>query len=586
MGPPRAGQPDLRLKWVSGVVVLVFVVFAGRLVQLQAFDAETLSAEALESRSATRTLPAHRGDILDTDGSVLATTVERRNITVDQTVVSEYNSKAAVPEDEKGAAGAAKKIAPILGESVGDVARTLAGNKRFNYVAKSVEPTVWSDISDLNIPGVYSEQASRRTYPADSVASNVLGFMNGEGEAVSGIEKSQDDLLSGTDGEMTYEKGKNGQQIATGLTTETDPVDGKDVQLTLDRDLQYKSQEALEAVVKKYDAESATLVALNPKSGEILALADAPGYNSNKPGDSDVANLRNRTLTDVFEPGSTNKVITAAAALEEGVVQPTSKLEVPYTLDRGAAGVISDSHEHATERLTFAGVLAQSSNTGTVEVGEKMSAKTMYEYLTRFGLGSKTGVGLGESSGILAGYQDWDGRTRLNVMFGQGVSVTALQSAEVFAAIANDGVRVAPKLIKAVSGADGKLVAEPEGKKTRVVSAKTAQQVRLMLESVVGEDGTAVDAEIKGYRVAGKTGTAQAYDEDCGCYSGYTASFVGMAPADDPELVVAVFVQKPEGDHYGGTVAAPVFQQIMSDALVSQGIEPTNTRKPDLALEW
>ncbi len=289
----------------------------------------------------------------------------------------------------------------------------------------------------------------------------------------------------------------------------------------------------------------------------------------------------------MFEPGSTSKVITAAAALEEGKVKPTTPLKVPYKLDRGAAGVISDSHDHPTEQLTFAGVLATSSNTGTVMVGERMSSQTMYEYLTKFGLGSKTGVGLVESAGILGTPEEWDGRTRLNVMFGQGVSVTALQSADVFATIANDGVRVQPKLVKAVTGADGRLEAEPDGKKTRVVSAKTAQELRLMLESVVSDDGTAVDAAIPGYRVAGKTGTAQRYSSECGCYDGsYTASFVGMAPADDPELVVAVFVQDPKNGHYGGTVAAPVFKEIMSLALTSQGIEPTGTKKPHLPLEW
>nr|WP_269327362.1 penicillin-binding protein 2 [Kineosporia mesophila] len=574
------------MRWVTGAVVLVFLVFAGKLLQLQAIDAEKLSAEALESRSITKPLPAHRGDILDTNGSVLATTVERRNITVDQTLVSAYNETAKVPNDEKGAVGAARKIAPVLNEPVAEVAQTLAGNKRFNYVAKDVEPTVWRDVSDLSLPGIFSESASRRTYPADSVASNVLGFINSQGEAQSGIERSQDELLNGTDGTLTYEKGKGGQQIATGMTTETEPVDGKDVQLTLDRDLQWKSQEALDKVVKDANAASATLVALNIRTGEILALADAPTYNANTPNKAKTADLGNRALTDVFEPGSTSKVITAAAAIEEGVATPSTHVTVPNRLDRGAAGVIRDSEEHGVEKLTFAGVLAKSSNIGTVKVGEKMSAQTMYDYLTKFGIGSKTGVGMTESAGILSPPGKWDGRTRLNVMFGQGLSVTALQSAEVFATIANDGVRVQPKLVKAVTGADGKLEPEPEGKKTRVVSTRTAEQVRLMLESVVGEGGTAVNAEIPGYRVAGKTGTAQAYDESCGCYNGYTASFVGMAPADDPALVVAVFVQQPQNGHYGGTLAAPVFQQIMSYALTLQGIEPTGAKMPDVPLEW
>nr|WP_269329025.1 penicillin-binding protein 2 [Kineosporia babensis] len=533
----------------------------------------------------TETLYAHRGDILDTEGTVLATTVERRHITVDQTLVPLYNKYAKVAESEKGVAAAARALAPVLDLPVADVQKSLEGTKRFGYVAKSVEPTVWRDVSALRIPGVIGVQASRRTYPAGSVASNVLGFINSEGKAVSGIESSQNELLHGTDGESSYERGSNGQPIATGVSSQTDPVDGKQVQLTLDRDLQFKAQEALEKVVKSSKADSAQLVVMK-RTGEILALADVPTFDSNSPGSSKVENRNNRALLDVFEPGSTSKVITAAAALEEGEVEPTTPMKVPYLLDRGAAGQIRDSHEHETEKLTFAGVLAQSSNTGTVMVGEKMSSQTMYDYLTKFGLGSKTGVGLAESAGILGTPQDWDGRTRLNVMFGQGLSVTALQSASVFATVANDGVRVQPKLIKAVTGADGQLEAEPAGEKTRVISQKTAEDLRLMLESVVSEDGTAVDAEIPGYRVAGKTGTAQRYSAELGRYDGYTASFVGMAPADDPELVVAVFVQNPTKGHYGGTVAGPVFQRIMTDALISQGIEPSGAKKRQFPLTW
>jgi cell division protein FtsI (penicillin-binding protein 3) len=584
LGPARAGNPDRRLRVTAVFVVVIFVVFAGRLVQLQTFDSDTLSAEALKARSHTTTLFAHRGDILDTDGNVLAQTVERRNITVDQTLVPLYNENAAVSGDDKGAAGAARKLAPILRLSIAAVARALVGSKRFAYVAKDVEPTVWSDVSALLIPGIYSEQASRRTYPGASVASNVLGFMNGAGVPQSGIEKAQNKLLSGKDGTITYEQGKNGQQIATGLTTETEPVDGKNVQLTLNRDLQFKAQEALNTLKKTAEADSVSLVAMRP-DGEILALADAPTFDSNDPGKAKIANLGNRSLATAFEPGSTSKVITAAAAIQEGVATPTTKLIVPGSID-APGGPIHDSEVHGDEKLTFAGVLAKSSNVGTVKIGERMSATTMYDYLRKFGLGSKTGVGLSESAGFIGSPQTWDGRTRLNLLFGQGISVTALQSASVYATIANDGVRVAPKLIKAVTGADGKLDPEPAGKATRVVSAKTAEEVRLMLEGVVGDGGTATTAEIPGYRVAGKTGTAQAYDASCGCYSGYTASFVGMAPADDPKLVVAVYVQNPKNGHYGGTLAAPVFQQIMSYALTIEKIEPTGTKKPVLPIEW
>ena len=585
LGPARAGNPDRRLRVTAVFVVVVFVVFAGRLVQLQTFDSGTLSAEALKHRSTTKPLYAHRGDILDTNKVVLAQTVERRNIVVDQTLVPLYNENAAVPGDQKGVTGATTKLAPLLNLSPAVVAKSLTGAKRFGYVAKDVEPTVWTAVSELNIPGIFGRQASRRTYPGASVASNVLGFMNGAGVPQSGIEKAQNKLLSGKDGTLTYEAGKGGQQIATGLTTETQPVDGKNVQLTINGDIQFRLQELLNETKKTADADSVSAVVMNPQTGEVLALADAPTFDANDPGKSNVDNLGNRALTDAFEPGSTSKVITAAAAIQERVATPTTKLVVPDNI-AAPGGEIHDSEVHGDEKLTFAGVLAKSSNVGTVKIGERMSAQTMDEYLKKFGLGSKTGVGLNESAGFIGTPQTWDGRTRLNILYGQGLSVTALQSASVYATIANNGVRVAPKLVKAVTGADGRLDPEPAGKATRVVSAKTAKQVRLMLEGVVGDGGTATTAEIPGYRVAGKTGTAQAYDPSCSCYQGYTASFVGMAPADDPKLVVAVYVQNPRNGHYGGTLAAPVFQQIMSYALALEKIEPTGTKKPDLPIEW
>jgi cell division protein FtsI (penicillin-binding protein 3) len=266
-------------------------------------------------------------------------------------------------------------------------------------------------------------------------------------------------------------------------------------------------------------------------------------------------------------------------------VTPATKLTIPGTLQRGGK-TFHDAETHGTEKLTLAGMLAKSSNIGAIKVGERLSPATMHDYLTKFGIGVPTGVGLPESRGILAPAKDWNNSQRYTVLFGQGLSVTALQSASVFATVANNGVRIQPRLIKAVSDANGTLEARPEGRQTRVVSAKTAQELRLMLESVVKEGGTAVKASIPGYRVAGKTGTADYVDSSCGCYNGYTASFVGMAPADDPQLVVAVFLQQPVHGYYGGTVAAPVFQQVMNYALAHEGVAPTGTRAPKVPLEW
>jgi cell division protein FtsI (penicillin-binding protein 3) len=327
-------------------------------------------------------------------------------------------------------------------------------------------------------------------------------------------------------------------------------------------------------------------VILDTRTFDVLALADAPTFDANSPGASPMANLESRALMDTFEPGSTNKVITAAAALQEGKAKPSTRLTVPGVLQRGGA-TFHDAENHSVEKLTLAGVLAKSSNIGAIKIGERLSPSTMYGYQTKFGLGSRTGVGLAESTGILAPYQDWNNSQRYTVLFGQGLSVTSLQMADVFATIANDGVRRTPRLIKAVTGLDGgALQQQPLGATTRVISARTARQLRLMLEGVVSDAGTGVLATVPGYRVAGKTGTAQAYDAKCGCYNGYTASFIGIAPADKPRLVVAVFLQNPVGDHFGGSVAAPVFKELMTSALLREGIAPTGAKAPDVPLDW
>jgi cell division protein FtsI (penicillin-binding protein 3) len=574
----------MRVALAGGVVVLM--LFAGRLFQLQGVDSSALAAKALAARSTHEVLPAHRGDILDTTGAVLATTIELRNITVDQTLVPAYNQdEPDLPGSQKGVAGAAAALAPVVGQSVRQVTKELSGRKRFGYVVKGVPPETWTKVSALKIPGLLSEQASRRTYPNGQVGAAVIGFTGSDGTPLSGIELADNGLLAGKDGKLTYERGSGGQEIATGMQTETDPVDGRDVQLTIDRDLQYEAQQALSAQVKKTGALSGQLVVLNVRTGQVLALASAPTFDANSPGTAKSADLGDAALSTVFEPGSTSKVITAAAALQTGKATPATKLTIPNSIQR-AGSTFHDAENHGTEKLTLAGVLAKSSNIGAIEVGEKLSPSTMYDFMTKFGLGSRTGIGLPESAGILAPPSQWINSNRYTVLFGQGLSVTALQSASVFATVANNGVRITPTIVKAAGDGDGRLTARPEGRQTRVISASVAKKLRLMLESVVGSDGTAALAEVPGYRVAGKTGTADYYDPKLGRYSGYTGSFVGMAPADNPQLVVAVYLQKPKKGYYGGTVAAPVFQQVMTYALAHEKIAPTGTKAPKVPLEW
>jgi cell division protein FtsI (penicillin-binding protein 3) len=564
-------------------MLFVLTLFAGRLVQLQGLDSSVLASQALEKRTMRVVLPAHRGDITDASGAVLATTVERRDVLVDQTLVARY--KRHVGEDlvPVGLRGAAEDLGGLLGVPVPEMVQRLTGRSLGAVVAKGVSPEVARRVMRLAVPGVATTQASRRVYPAGTTAANVLGFL-GTDRALGGIEQKYDALLSGTPGSVSYERGADGAQIPTGVASETDPVPGSSVRLTLVRDLQWKAQELMTAQVKATKAEAGFAVALDVRTGEVLALASVPTFDPNAPSRARPEAFSDRSLLDVFEPGSTAKVATMAAALEEGAVTPRTRMTIPPSLHRSDA-TFRDAEVHGTEKLTLAGVLAQSSNIGTILAGEKISPETLHRYLRAFGLGESTGIGLAESPGILAPPDQWSGSQRYTVMFGQGLSVNALQAAGVFATVANDGVRVPPRVVAGRTDPQGVFHPEPAPPSRRVVSAATARDLRLMMEKVVGEHGTAVKAAIPGYRVAGKTGTAYHADGKGG-YNGYTSSFIGLAPADAPRIVVAVVLQKPTRGHYGGEVAAPVFQQLMTYALAERRVPPTGTPAPALPLRW
>jgi cell division protein FtsI (penicillin-binding protein 3) len=573
----------------AALIVLVFVLtlFGGRLVQMQGLDGATVARAALGQRSTTVPMPAHRGDITDAAGVPLAQTWDRRNVIVDQTLVPLY--KRLGPDGRRtvvGVQGAAEDLARVLDMSMTEVATRLTGTSRGAYLVRNITPEVAREVIRLPIPGVALEQASRRVYPGGTTAANVLGFVSATtGIAFGGVEQAYNDDLAGRNGWLRYEQGADGTRIPTGTTELDEPLPGRSVRLTIDRDLQWRAQQLLAAQVAATAAESGSVVVLDARTAQVLALATAPTYDPNDPTTARQRDMGNRPLLDVFEPGSTSKVITMAAALQEGAATPLTHVVVPSTLHR-ADRTFHDAETHGAEKLTVAGVLAQSSNIGTILTGERLPAATMYDYLTKFGVGTRTGIGLAESPGQLAPWQKWNGSQRYTVLFGQGLSVTALQAAGVFEAIANDGVRVQPRLVSGLTDTEGVFHPSPTPPSTRVVSAQVAQQMRLMMENVVGENGTAARAEVPGYRVAGKTGTAQAADPRCGCYRGYTASFIGMAPADKPSIVIAVVLQRPTRGHFGGQVAAPVFQQLMTYALAARKVPPTGTKAPEIPLNW
>jgi cell division protein FtsI (penicillin-binding protein 3) len=570
---------------------IVLSLFAAQLLRLQALDASAMAAEAFSSRQITQKLEPMRGDILDRDGVPLATSVERFDVSVDQRVLCLYGQAVRQldcggtdPRVAQGVERAVLALAPVLAIDTTTLRERLTGTRGFAYVKKGVTPEVWRAVSALDVPGVNATRTSDRLYPAGSVGASVVGFVGADNVTPrGGLELRLNAQLTGTEGSVSYQRDPSGRQIATTEVNRVPAVDGQDVRLTIDRDLQWQAEQALDAKVTESGALSGTLVVMK-SDGEILALANAPTFDPNDTSRSAMKNLANRALSDVYEPGSTGKVMTFAAALEEGVVTPSTPLTVPGHLKRSTK-VFHDSHDHAPERLTAAGVLAKSSNVGTIMIGEKLSPRTMHDYLTNFGIGQPSGLNFpGESRGILAPVKDWSGSQRYTVLFGQGLSVNAVQAAGVFQTIANDGVRMPPRLVEGVQRADGSVEPATPARGVRVVSAQTAKTVREMLEGVVSSEGTAPEAKIPGYRVAGKTGTAQRFDPGCGCYRGYTASFIGMAPADDPQLIVAVTLQRPVNGHYGGSLAGPVFKQIMSYALQKLQIPPTGTKAPTISL--
>lgn len=575
-GSSRINLGSTRKRGTALIIVssLIFMIFAARLIDLQAVKGNELASAALDQRLRTVELPAERGSILDSSGAPLAITVNAKNVTADQTMVTDP-------------AVVAQALSSILGADADILAKRLTGDRRFMYLAKEVTPETWEQISALRLPGVFSEDTSRRIYPSGDLAANVIGFVGAQGSGLGGYEYGFNDQLGGTPGKSTFERGPGGRAIPTGASVRVNAQAGVDIELTIDRDIQYLAQKEIAQAVKSSGASNGTVVVMDPQSGQILALATAPTFDPNYPTQSPQKNLNNRPLTSAFEPGSTSKVMTLAAVVNEGAATPYTQIKVPGVLLRGDKD-FRDSNPHGVLNLTLSGVMAKSSNIGTILAAERIGGKKLSKYLKKFGIGQPTGIGFpGETSGFIPQHEDWSPTSFPTIAFGQGLSVNAVQVASVYSTIANDGLRVEPSLVKKIIHEDGSVEQPEPPKTTRVVSRETAIQVRVMLETVVGEGGTATNAKIPGYRVGGKTGTAQVVDERTGDYNNKViASFVGMAPADNPRLVVAVFISEPQSGRYGGELGAPVFKKVASYALGALEIPPTGSKAPKLALTF
>ena len=551
------------------MVCVLLSLFAGRLVQLQGIDASTYVALAGHDRLRPIVLPALRGPILDRDGAPLAQSTDAFNLTADQTLVT-------------NPAAYALQLDSLLDADAQTIQRALTGEKRFKYIAKGLSPHTWRAIDELDLQGIYAESASKREYPAGAVAGNVVGFVGGEGHGLAGVELAMNSVLAGKDGERACQLSAGGHCIPLGNGSRRAPVPGEGVRLTLDRDVQWHAEQALTRQVAAAKADAGNLVVMDTRTFEIVAMATAPAVDPNDPGGADEDNRGNRAVEEAYEPGSVFKPLTMAAVIEEGKAEPGTVLSVPDHVERSGE-VINDYYDHGEEQMTLAGVLAKSSNVGTLLAAERIEKQAFRDYLAGFGLGTRPGLGLpGESAGRLP--TDWADLTRDTIAFGQGVSVSTVQMASAYATIANGGIRLPARLVRATVAADGTETTAAAGAPVRVVSKQTASAVTSMMEAVMGEDGTGYRASVDGYRVAGKTGTAQRINPSCGCYQGYNSSFMGFAPADDPRYTVVVSILNPRNGNSGGALAGPVFKEVMGFTLAHMGVAPTGTEAPELRL--
>lgn len=545
---------ERRIGLLFAAFLLCFCVIAGRAFWLQGVQGARLASEAVSQQSRSVLLPSLRGSVLDRHGNALATSEDAATI-------------FAVPAEVTKPVLAAQKLAPILGLSEQKVLAAVTAETSYEALAHKVDLPTAARIARLELAGIGQDPDSRRTYPQGEMAGQVIGAVGSEGEGLMGLELGEESVLHGTDGERRIVADATGEPIRTETAQEAE--DGEDIQLTLDPAIEAKTEQALAEVGETYAPKGATAVVMDPRSSQILAMANWPPVDPSDLSGVDPEDLMNRATGFNYEPGSTFKAFTVSAALEEGLVTPNTSFYLPSRL-HVADRVIEDAEERPPIDLTVAQILAQSSNVGAVEIGQEVGATRFSRWIDRFGFGRPTGVQLpGEEEGIVPKLDEYSGSTMGNLPMGQGLSVTPMQMMAGYAAIANGGILRRPQLIEKVGGEP---VDEPQGR--RVISSGVAAQVREMLEGVLQAGGTASEVSVPGYTLAGKTGTAQVAEDGAYSETKYVASFIGFAPARDPKLLVGVVVDQPQGEIYGGSVAAPAFGRIAEFALPYLGVAP------------
>ncbi|MTD43544.1 penicillin-binding protein 2 [Conexibacter sp. W3-3-2] len=549
---------DRRISLLFAAFLLLLTLAFVRAFWLGAVRGDSLARAANTQQVVTAEVPAQRGLIVDREG-------------VDLAVSEPADDVSATPYLVKDPVRAAARLAPILGIPSAELTEKLSRRDTgFVYLARRVAADKADRVERLKIEGIDLTPGTRRVYPRDWLATQVLGTVGTEGHGLAGIEYLRDEQLHGTDGRRRTVRDAKGEPIETTDLRTAKP--GENLELTLDAALQSKVESVLGDVGERYRPKSATAIVMDPKTSEVLAMANWPRVNANDPGAAPPEALQNRAVGLTYEPGSTFKAFTVAGALEDGKVTPDTQFNLPPQIvvaDR----TIGESHPRGPITLSTAGILAQSSNVGSILIGQRLGKVEFDRWVRKFGFGTPTGVDLpGEERGIVPRVNQYSGSSMGNLPIGQGLSVTPLQMTSAYAAIANGGVLRSPQIIRAVNGRR-----VPRAKGTRIISRTTSAQIRSMLEGVFAPGGTAAEVAIPGYKLAGKTGTANKVDTKTGEYSkaNYIASFTGFAPAARPELLVSVIVDEPKGEIYGGKIAAPAFGKITEFALTHLRVPPS-----------
>lgn len=555
------------------VLAIVVSVCAGRLVQLQVFDAQAFAATAEAQMTRKVALPAERGTITDRNGVVLAVSQPAVDITCDPSLTTKKADEIA-----------AMMVAHIGGEA-GEYEKVLTKpGTRFAYVARKVPAAAYdrlaADLAKADIYGVFRESSPIRTYPEQTSAAAVVGFLNGEGKGVGGVEATLDEELAGVSGQEVFEASPAGYRIPLGTNVLTPAQNGMSYELTIDSRLQTVSERKLAEQVRKHNADSGVAITMDVTTGEILAMANVPTFDNNKLDQADTDDLFNRGITQAFEPGSVQKVLTMAALTDAGVVTPDTRLVVPPSIQSGG-GTVKDVWQHGYAQVTARGAMTFSSNIGLIMMAREMPKDQLHAYLEGFGLGQPTGVELpGEASGSLPP-ADMEDYTRDQIAFGQGLSVTALQETAAVASVVNGGVYHQPTILRKGMSPTGQDVEVPRAEPRQVISPESSKMVTSMMESVVGPGGFASQAAMQDYRTGGKTGTAEKFDSELGRYEGFTASYVGVAPAENPRFVTYVAIDNPRvNGHTGSGAAMPVYHDTMRTALAAYGVSPSTGEGP------